>query len=121
MAEALPASTVVPVIAIDGPAASGKGTIAWNVAQALGFHYLDSGSLYRLIALQAVERGIDPGDAARLVALCPRLAMSFRDGRPVLDGRDVADALRTEEVSSLASRIAVHPSLRHALIERQRA
>ena len=110
-----------PVIAIDGPAASGKGTIAWNVASTLGFHYLDSGSLYRLIALQALERSIDPEDAARLVELCPSLDISFRGGRAVLDGRDVADALRTEEVSSVASKIAVHPSLRRALIERQRA
>ena len=110
-----------PVIAIDGPAASGKGTIAWSVARALGFHYLDSGSLYRLIALQALERSIDPTDAARLVALCPGLDISFRGGRAMLDGRDVADALRTEEVSSVASQIAVHASLRRALIERQRA
>ena len=109
------------VIAIDGPAASGKGTIAWNVASALGFHYLDSGSLYRLIALQALERSIDPEDAARLVELCPGLDISFRAGRAVLGGRDVADALRTEEVSSIASKIAVHPSLRRALIARQRA
>jgi len=121
MADVQPASAPIPVIAIDGPAASGKGTIAWNVAQALAFHYLDSGSLYRLIALQAVARAIDPADAARLVELCPSLAISFRDGRAMLDGRDVADALRTEEVSSLASRIAVHPGLRNALIERQRA
>jgi len=114
--EALP-----PVIAIDGPAASGKGTIAWNVAHALGYHYLDSGSLYRLIALQALERAIDPADADSLVALCPSLDISFRGGRAMLDGRDVADALRTEDVSSVASRIAVHQRLRSALIERQRA
>ena len=122
MADA-PASgaTAPPVIAIDGPAASGKGTIAWNVASALGFHYLDSGSLYRLIALQALERSIDPTDAPRLVDLCPSLDISFRGGRAVLDGRDVADALRAEEVSSVASQIAVHASLRRALIERQRA
>ena len=116
-----PAAVRPPVIAIDGPAASGKGTIAWSVARALGFHYLDSGSLYRLIALQALERSIDPTDAARLVELCPGLDISFRGGRAMLDGRDVADALRTEEVSSVASQIAVHASLRRALIERQRA
>ena len=122
MAEpATPAAVPPPVIAIDGPAASGKGTIAWSVARALGFHYLDSGSLYRLIALQALERSIDPTDAARLVELCPSLDISFRDGRAMLNGRDVADALRTEEVSSVASQIAVHASVRRALIERQRA
>ena len=121
MAEPSPGHALPPVIAIDGPAASGKGTIAWNVAHALGYHYLDSGSLYRLIALQALERSIDPADAERLVALCPSLDISFRRGRAMLEGRDVADALRTEEVSSVASRIAVHQTLRSALIERQRA
>jgi cytidylate kinase len=121
MTDTSPTQTLPPVIAIDGPAASGKGTIAWNVARALGYHYLDSGSLYRLIALQALERAIDPADAPALVALCPRLDISFRGGRAMLEGRDVADSLRTEDVSSVASRIAVHPSLRSALIERQRA
>ena len=110
-----------PVIAIDGPAASGKGTIAYNVARALGFHYLDSGSLYRLVALRAVERALPPEDADALVGLTADLDVSFRDGRAMLDGRDVADTLRTEEVSSVASRIAVHPALRHALMARQRA
>src|SRR5204863_4273990 len=93
MAEPTSGLALPPVIAIDGPAASGKGTIAWNVAQALGYRYLDSGSLYRLIALQALERGIDPTDADGLVALCPSLDISFRGGRAMLDGRDVADAL----------------------------
>ena len=110
-----------PVIAIDGPAASGKGTIAYNVARTLGFHYLDSGSLYRLVALRAVERALPPEDANALVGLTADLDVSFRDGRAMLDGRDVADTLRTEEVSSVASRIAVHPALRHALMARQRA
>ena len=110
-----------PVIAIDGPAASGKGTIAYNVARTLGFHYLDSGSLYRLVALRAVERALPPEDANALVGLTADLDVSFRDGRAMLDGRDVADTLRTEEVSSVASRIAVHPALRQALMARQRA
>ena len=121
MTDTSPTRQLPPVIAIDGPAASGKGTIAWNVARDLGYHYLDSGSLYRLIALQALERAIDPADAPALVALCPRLDISFRGGRAMLEGRDVADSLRTEDVSSVASRIAVHQSLRSALIERQRA
>jgi cytidylate kinase len=110
-----------PVIAIDGPAASGKGTIAYNVATALGLHYLDSGSLYRLIALRALERPVDPDDSRALENLASDLDVSFRGGRAMLDGRDVADTLRAEEVSSLASRIAVHPGLRTALLERQRA
>ena len=109
------------MIAIDGPAASGKGTIAWQVAQALRFHYLDSGSLYRLIALRAIERGIASDDGEALADLAVDLDVSFREGRPRLAGRDVADALRTEEVSSAASRIAIHAPLRRALMARQRA
>jgi cytidylate kinase len=110
-----------PVIAIDGPAASGKGTIAYNVAEALGFHYLDSGSLYRVIAFRALEHRVDPGDGAALAALTGDLDVSFAGGRPVLGGRDVADALRTEEVSRIASRVAVHAGVRGALLARQRA
>ncbi len=110
-----------PVIAIDGPAASGKGTIAYEVAQALDFHYLDSGSLYRLIALRAIERGIALDDGATLAGLTGDLEVSFANGRAMLDGRDVADALRTEAVSAAASRIAVHAEVRSALIDRQRA
>jgi cytidylate kinase len=110
-----------PVIAIDGPAASGKGTIAYNVAQALAFHYLDSGSLYRVIALRAIEQAIAPDDAQALVGLAADLNVSFSGGRAMLDGRDVADSLRTEEVSGVASRIAVHPTIRSALLARQRA
>ena len=115
------ATAAAPVIAIDGPAASGKGTIAWNVAHTLDFHYLDSGSLYRLIGLRALERTVGPDDAARLTELAVDLDVSFRDGRALLAGRDVADELRTEPVSSIASQIAVHPSVRGALLVRQRA
>ena len=111
----------IPVIAIDGPAASGKGTIAYEVAQALGFHYLDSGSLYRVIALRAIENAVPLDDGAKLAGLTGDLDVSFRAGRAMLDGRDVADALRTEDVSAAASRIAVHRQVRGALTERQRA
>ncbi|HEX6136965.1 MAG TPA: (d)CMP kinase [Casimicrobiaceae bacterium] len=110
-----------PVVAIDGPAASGKGTIAYNVASALGYHYLDSGSLYRAVALRALEHGIDAGDAKALEGLTADLDVSFEGGRARLAGRDVGEALRTEEVSGLASRIAVHPAVRGALLARQRA
>jgi cytidylate kinase len=110
-----------PVIAIDGPAASGKGTIAHNVATALGFHYLDSGSLYRVVALRAIEHAIAPENADALVELTTDLSVSFTGGRAMLDGVDVADSLRTEAVSTIASRIAVHPGVRAALLARQRA
>ena len=110
-----------PVVAIDGPAASGKGTIAHNVARALCFHYLDSGSLYRLVALRSIEQGIAADDEPALVGLTAGVEVSFVGGRAMLDGRDVAEALRTEAVSSAASRIAVHPAVRSALLARQRA
>ena len=114
-------SDPAPVVAIDGPAASGKGTIAFNVARALGFHYLDSGSLYRLVALRALEQNVPLNDAAALATLTGGSVVSFSAGRAWLDGRDVADALRAENVSAAASRIAVHPEVRNALLARQRA
>jgi len=111
----------VPVITVDGPAASGKGTIAAGVAQTLGFHLLDSGSLYRLVALVAVESGIAPDDADKLAAAAEGLAVTFGDGRIVLDGTDVTDRIRREDISALASQVAVHGPVRAALLERQRA
>ncbi|MBS0325031.1 MAG: 3-phosphoshikimate 1-carboxyvinyltransferase [Proteobacteria bacterium] len=110
-----------PVIAIDGPAASGKGTIAWQVAQALGFHYLDSGALYRLVALAAIEHAIDPGDAARLAREAAGLAARFEGTNIAAAGRDVTELLRSEAVSAMASRVAVHREVREALLARQRA
>jgi len=107
------------VLAIDGPAASGKGTVAKRVADALGFHYLDSGSLYRLVALQALRQGVDVADEATLAALARRLDCSFAGGRLWLAGADVTDAVRDETVSAAASRVAVHPGVRSALLERQ--
>ncbi len=114
-------SAAPPVIAVDGPAASGKGTIAAGVAAALGFHYLDSGALYRLVALQALEHGIDAGDAVALAAEAAGLPVAFRDGRTTLEGRDVTDLMRGEAASRIASAVAVHPGVRAALLTRQRA
>ena len=111
----------VPVIAIDGPTASGKGTIAERVARALGFHYLDSGALYRLVAWRAMQRNVDAADAAALVRLAASMDPIFADGRIELDGLDVTDAIRREEVSRSASLVAVHPGVRQALLELQRA
>jgi CMP/dCMP kinase len=113
--------TPVPVIAIDGPTASGKGTIAERVARALGFHYLDSGALYRLVAWRAMQRNVDAADAAALVRLAASMDPIFADGRIELDGLDVTDAIRREEVSRAASLVAVHPGVRQALLELQRA
>ena len=90
----------VPVITIDGPAASGKGTIAERAAKALGFHYLDSGALYRLAALASLEAGIDLSDGPAAEAVARNLKPLFRDSRIWLEGRDVTEAIRTEKVIS---------------------
>jgi len=115
------ATGMPPVIAVDGPAASGKGTVAAGVAQRLGFNYLDSGSLYRLVALQAIRTGTPPTAMARLADLAANLDVSFRDGVILLGGGDATDAIRDEAVSAAASLVAVHPGVRAALFERQRA
>ena len=111
----------VRVIAVDGPAASGKGTVAAGVAQALGFHWLDSGSLYRLVAHKALAQEVDPDDGASLSEIARALDVAFNEGRVSQDGRDVTIAIRGEAVGVAASRVAVHPSVRAALLERQRA
>ncbi|HEV8501639.1 MAG TPA: (d)CMP kinase [Casimicrobiaceae bacterium] len=117
----LSADAAVPVIAVDGPAASGKGTIAAAVADALRFHLLDSGALYRLVALRALDSGTALDDAAALALLARALDATFRAGRVHLAGRDVSETLRGEDVSAAASHVAVHPGVRAALTERQRA
>jgi cytidylate kinase len=111
----------IPVVTVDGPAASGKGTIAKRVAQALGWNYLDSGALYRLVAHKALTAGVDPDDASAVAALARALDVAFEGDAIRLDGADVTDALRQEAVSAAASRVAVHPPVRAALLERQRA
>ncbi len=110
-----------PVITIDGPAASGKGTIAAAVARALGFHYLDSGALYRLVALKATRAGVDLADAPALAALAAALDVQFAADAIRLDGDEVAAAIRAEAISAGASQVAVHGPVRSALIDRQRA
>lgn len=111
----------VPVIAIDGPSASGKGTVAQLVAQGLGFHYLDSGSLYRLVALAAMRSGVSLDDEAGLAAVAASLDASFRGGGVWLAAESVTEAIRDEACSNGASRVAAWPLVRSALLGRQRA
>jgi cytidylate kinase len=111
---------VIPVIAIDGPSASGKGTVAALVAKELGFHYLDSGAIYRVTAHAALNRGIDLTDETALVALARKLGLRFDGTEVYLDGLPVGDAIRTEEAGRSASKIAALPALRGALLELQR-
>jgi len=112
----------VPVIAIDGPSASGKGTVAELVAKQLGFHYLDSGALYRLVALRVLGEGKATSDEAAATAIAIELPdPRFEGGEVLVEGRNVADAIRAEEVSAAASFVAALPGVRRALLERQRA
>jgi len=111
----------VPVIAIDGPAASGKGTVAAGVAAGLGFHLLDSGALYRLVACKALERGADLDDPLAIAEIAGTLDVRFIQGRILLEGIDVTDAIREESVGVGASRVAIHAPVRAALLDRQRA
>jgi cytidylate kinase len=110
-----------PVITIDGPSASGKGTVAERVATALGFHFLDSGALYRLTALSAIRNGVTLDDATRVAALASALPAEFRAGGVWLAGDDVTDAIRAEAVGDGASKVAALPAVRQALLDRQRA
>jgi 3-phosphoshikimate 1-carboxyvinyltransferase len=109
----------VPVITIDGPTASGKGTLASSVAQALGYHWLDSGMLYRATALSALEAGVAADNEVGLAGLAAALDLRFGDERVWLAGRDVSEALRREEVGALASKISVWPAVRQALHDLQ--
>ncbi|MFA6903141.1 MAG: bifunctional 3-phosphoshikimate 1-carboxyvinyltransferase/cytidylate kinase [Gallionellaceae bacterium] len=111
----------VPVIAIDGPSASGKGTVAQRVAQALGFHYLDSGALYRLLALAATRRGMALNNEAALAELALLIDIRFEGADIWLDGAQVGDELRTEQSGAAASKVAALPAVRSALLDRQKA
>ena len=110
-----------PVIAIDGPSASGKGTVTARVAAALGYAYLDSGALYRLTALAARRAGIDWADEAAVSAIAASLDVAFSENDISLNGVSVGDDIRTEEISAGASKVAALPAVREALLFRQRA
>lgn len=111
----------IPVITIDGPTASGKGTIAHRVAQQLGWHALDSGALYRLTALVVQQQGVDPADEAAVAKAALQLDVAFQADQVLLSGQDVASLIRQETVGNLASKVAAYASVRQALLERQRA
>lgn len=108
------------VIAIDGPSASGKGTVAARVAAALGWAYLDSGALYRLTALYARQQGVAWDDEAALAQLAAALPVAFADGAVLLDGQAVDEAIRGEDIGMGASAVAALPQVRSALLQRQR-
>ncbi len=113
----------IPVLCVDGPTASGKGTLAAELAQKLGYHFLDSGSLYRLTGLAATRDGIniDPANEQAIVALLKSLAIRFEGPHIFMDGEDVTDAIRTEAAGMNASRVSAFPMVRAALVEFQRS
>ena len=111
----------MPIIAIDGPSASGKGTVAQLVADKLGFHYLDSGALYRIVALAAKRMDIDWQAAELLGELAEKLDIQFKNGEIYLNYTQITDAVRSEEMSRGASEVAVHLPVRAALLNLQRS
>ncbi len=113
-------SLSVDVIAIDGPVASGKGAVSSKVAQALGFHVLDSGALYRLTAYSVLEQGVDPADEERCAAVAESLDPVFSQEKILLRGKDVTNLIREEKIGLTASKIATFPKVRKALFELQR-
>ncbi len=108
------------VIAIDGPAGAGKSTVARAVAGRLGFTYLDSGAMYRCVALAALERGADLGDGAAVGEVACSLAIALDGERVELDGRDVSAAIREARVTDASSLVSVHPAVREAMVVEQR-
>ncbi len=118
-------SAAVPVIAIDGPSGSGKGTISRAVARALGWHFLDSGALYRAVGVAALRSGTDLADSKALVELTGKAGIRFEDrldDEPLilLGGADISAAIRSEEAGMAASKVAAQPDVRAALLARQR-
>ena len=109
------------MVAIDGPAGAGKSTIARRLADRLGFTYIDTGAMYRAVALWALRQGVDPGDMHRMEQLAMAAEIELSPGRIRLNGEDVTEAIRTPEVSNGASRVAVIPGVRRAMVAKQRA
>jgi CMP/dCMP kinase len=110
----------IPVIAIDGPSASGKGSVAQLVADKLGFHYLDSGALYRVIALACLQQGVDWKLSEAVTTLAKSLNIAFNQNEVLLDNQNIEALIRSEEIGKGASQVAVHADLRSALVDLQR-
>lgn len=110
----------IPVIAIDGPSASGKGSVAELVAEHLGFHYLDSGAIYRIVAYASQQNQIAWGNAEAIAKLTAHLHIEFSHGNILLNGSNITAEVRSEEMGRGASEVAVHPAVRHALLDLQK-
>jgi len=108
------------IVAIDGPSGAGKGTVARAVARALGYAHVDTGAMYRALAWKALADGVDLSDESAVAALGRRVRFDLGDGRVLVDGHDVAAAIRTPEIDVAAARVAGHPAVRRVLVEAQR-
>ena len=116
----------VPVITIDGPSGAGKGTVARIVADQLGWHLLDSGAIYRVLAVAMQHHHVSLDDEEPLIPMAAHLDVQFEinskgEGKVILEGEDVTHTIRTEEIGELASKVAAFPRVREALLRRQRA
>lgn len=120
----MPSMSDIPVLTIDGPSGSGKGTLAQQMAQRLGWHYLDSGAIYRVLAQAALKHQIDLTDENALASIAGQLDVQFvlKDGQlqVVLEGEDVSLLIRSEQAGNAASKVAAFPAVRAALLQRQR-
>lgn len=108
------------IVAIDGPSGAGKGTVARAVATALGYPHIDTGAMYRAVAWKALAAGVDLSDESAVAGLGERAAFDLEDGRVVIDGHDVAAAIRTPDIDVAAARVARYPAVRRALVAKQR-
>ena len=108
------------IVTLDGPAGAGKSSAARALAARLGWCYMDTGAMYRSVALVALERGIDLHDATSVAALAREISISFRDGRVLVDGRDVSQEIRTERITAATRPVADAPAVRKAMKEIQR-
>jgi CMP/dCMP kinase len=108
------------IVAIDGPAGAGKGTVARALAAALGWRYVDTGAMYRAVALAVLQEDVDPGDEGAVVDIARRAGIGLDDDAVYLDGNDVTDLIRTPEVTNAVSTVAAYPGVRAALVTRQR-
>jgi cytidylate kinase len=109
------------IVAIDGPSGAGKGTVARAVAAQLGYRHVDTGAMYRAVAWLALHDGVDASDEAAVAAIGERASFDLEQGRVVIDGHDVASAIRTLDIDKAAAAVARHPAVRRVLVARQRA
>ncbi|HEY9017547.1 (d)CMP kinase [Thiomicrospira sp.] len=108
------------IVTVDGPSGVGKGTLAQLLCDYTGFHFLDSGAIYRTLAYGVIAKNIDPNNLPELVALAEGLPVIFESGRVLFDGEDITTAIRNEEVAAMASKVAAIPEVRAALLQRQK-